>query len=29
MRGLEEGKGKFLGRENNNHAVIMFSLQMR
>lgn len=29
MRGLEEGKGKLLRRENNNHMLIMFSLQMR
>lgn len=28
MRGLEEGKGKLLRRENNNHMLIMFSLQM-
>lgn len=29
MRGLEEGKGKLLRRENNNHMLINFSLQMR
>lgn len=28
MRGLEEGKGKLLRRENNNHMLINFSLQM-
>lgn len=29
MRGLEEGKRKLLRRENNNHMLINFSLQMR
>lgn len=28
MRGLEEGKGKLLRRENNNHMLITFSLRM-
>lgn len=28
MRGLEEGKGKLLRRENNNHMLIMFLLQI-